>query len=230
MFIRKKLPFILFFLFFIQQSGMAQLSIVPELSDSVLQKLITTAKANYPKVKSYQNRINIAGNNISKTKADLFDAVTVSYVYQPGTTTTIDPVNPTTSYFKGLQAGVFLNIGTLMAHPYLVKNSRQELLIAHNEQEEYLITLTTEVKKRYYLYIQRRAELKLQNLALQDAESSLKDTRYKFEKGEETFGDYSKAQADVNNHRLSAIQAEANLFTAKSDLEELVGTKLEDVK
>jgi len=229
MFIRKKRLFILFFLFFIQQSGIAQVSIVPELSDSVLEKLITTAKVNYPRVKSFQNRINIASNNISKAKADLFQAVTVSYVYQPGQTT-IDPVNPTTTYFKGFQAGVFLNLGILMAHPYQVKNSRQELMIAHNEQDEYLITLTTEVKKRYYLYIRSQAELKLQNTALQDAESSLKDMRYKFEKGEVTFADYNKAQADVTNHRVYTVQAEASLFTAKSDLEELVGTKLENVK
>jgi len=229
MFIRKKLPFILFFLFFIQQSGIAQVSIVPELSDSVLQKLVATAKLNYPKVRSYENRINIATNNISKAKADLYNAVTVSYVYQPGTTT-VNPVTPSTSYFKGFQAGIFLNLGVLMSQPYLVKNSRQELLIAHNEQDEYLINLTTDVKKRYYLYIQHLAELKLQNTALQDAESSLKDMRYKFEKGEVTFSDYNKNQSDVNNHRLSVIQAEASLFTAKSDLEELVGTKLENVK
>jgi len=230
MFIKKRLPFILFFLFFIHQNGMAQLTIVPELSDSVLQKFIAVAKANYPKVKSYQNRINIANSNISKAKAGLLDAVTVSYVYQPGTSTTIDPVNPSTSYFKGLQAGVFLNLGTLIEHPYLVKQSKEELLIAHNEQDEYLINLATEVKKRYYIYVLRVGELKMQTSAVQDAENSLKDIRYKFEKGEESFSEYNKIQSDVNNHRISKVQAEANLFSARADLEELIGTKLENVK
>jgi len=84
MLVKKKLPIIIFFLFFIHQSGIAQVTIVPELSDSVLEKLIAVAKANYPKVKSYQNRINIAKSNISKTKISLSEALTVSYVYQPG--------------------------------------------------------------------------------------------------------------------------------------------------
>src|ERR1700761_5473851 len=228
MLVKKRLPFIIFFLFFIQQSGMAQVTIVPELSDTVLEKLISVAKANYPKVKSYQNRINIAKSNISKTKVSLSEALTVSYVYQPGTTATINPVTPTTSYFKGFQAGAFLNLGMILEHPYLVKQSKEELLIANNDQDEYMINLTTEVKKRYYMYIQRLGELKLQTTAVQDAENSLKDMRYKFEKGEESFSEYNKIQSDVNNHRLSKLQAEANLFSARADLEELLGTKLEN--
>jgi outer membrane protein TolC len=222
--------FIFLFIFFLQNKGMAQLSIVPDLSDNYVEKLINVAKENYPKVKSYQNRINIASGNISKAKAGLLEALTVSYVYQPGTTTTIDPVNPSTSYFRGLQAGVFFNVGTFAEHPYLVKQSKQELLIAHNEQDEYLLNLATEVKKRYYVYVQRLAELKLQTKAVQDVESSLNDIRYKFEKGEETFENYNKTQTDHTNHQISKIQAESNLFIAKADLEDLLGTKLENVK
>jgi len=230
MIFKRSFPFILLFMFFLQKNGVAQITIVPDLSDSYVEKLINTAKANYPKVKSYQNRINIADYNISKTKASLFEALTVSYVYQPGTTTTIDPVNPSTSYFKGLQAGIFLNLGTLIERPSLIKQSKQELLIAHNDQDEYMLNLATEVKKRYYTYIQRMAELKLQTKAVQDAENSLKDIRYKFEKGEETFDSYNKVQADYTNHEISKVEAEANLFIAKADVEELLGTKLENVK
>lgn len=209
--------------------GFAQETIIPALSNNYINKLIDTAIKNYPRVKTYQNRINIANSNISKTKMSVFDALTVSYVYQPGTTT-IDPANPSTSYFKGLQAGVFLNIGTLLAKPYLTKAAKQELLIAHNEQDEYRITIATEVKKRYYLYIQRVAELKLQTKSVQDVESSLNDIKYKFEKGEETFDNYNKVQGQYTDHQQTKIQAEANVFIARADLEELLGTKLENIK
>lgn len=221
------------FIFFFLLTGlrsMAQETTIQSLSaDSYISKLVDTAMKNYPRMRSYQNRINIANSNISKAKVSLLDALTVSYVYQPGTTT-IDPVNPSTSYFKGLQAGVFLNIGTLLAKPYQVRQAKQELIIARNDLDEYRITITTEIKKRYYLYIQRLAELKLQIRAMQDTENALKDLKYKFEKGEETFDSYNKVQIQYSEHQQTKVQAEANVFIAKADLEELLGTKLENVK
>jgi outer membrane protein TolC len=165
------------------QAPPTQASIISELSSVNLQRLIDTAIANYPRVRYFQNRVNAAANNISKTKASWFDALTLSYVYQPGTTV-IDPVNPKTSYFKGLQAGVFLNVGALMAKPWLIKQAKSEMMIMQNEQQEYLLNLTTEVKKRYYTYVQRIAELKLQVRSAEDTEAQLKDVKYKFEKGE----------------------------------------------
>jgi outer membrane protein TolC len=219
---------ILFLTIFCYIKCAAQETIIPDLSSNYVEKLVNIAKENYPKLKSYQNHINIAKNTISKTNVSIFDAITVSYVYQPGQAT-IDPVNPTTSYFKGLQAGVFLNLGTLLAKPYAVRQAKQELLIAQNDQAEYLINIATEVKKRYYTYLLRVAELKLKIKAAQDAEASLNDIRYKFEKGEETFDNYNKIQSDLTNHKLSKLQAEANLFIAKTDLEELLGVPLETV-
>lgn len=224
-----KIRFLIFFLA-LSLPAIAQETIVKDLAaDAYISKLVDTAMKNYPRLRSYQNRINIANSNISKTEVSWLDALTVSYVYQPGTTT-IDPVNPTTSYFKGLQAGVFLNIGTLLAKPSQVKQAKQELLIAHNELDEYRITITTEVKKRYYLYIQRVAELKLQIRAMLETENSLKDFKYKFEKGEETFDSYNKVQIQYSEHQQTKVQAEANIFIAKADLEELLGTKLENIK
>jgi outer membrane protein TolC len=207
----------------------AQITIIPELSDNYVQKLIDTAKVNYPKVKAYQYRIEMATNTIAKSRLSLLESVTVSYVYQPGQAT-IDPVNPSTSYFKGLQAGAFLNIGSLLERPFVMKQAKEELLIAKNEQVDYLQALTTEVKKRYYTYVLRLTELKIQTTALQVSETLLKDMRYKFEKGEEAFDSYNKVQSDFTNHQASKVQAEANLFLARADLEDLLGTKLQNIK
>jgi len=221
--------FLLFFNLLFTFKCYSQETIIPELSTNYVEKLIDTAIANYPKVKAYQYRINIAKNAITKSKFSLLESVTVSYVYQPGTVT-IDPVNPTTSYFKGLQAGVFLNLGTLFEKPFLTNQAKQELAIAKTDQLDYLSGLRTEVKKRYYTYVLRLAELKLQTTAVQTSELALKDIKYKFEKGEETFDSYNKIQTDFTNHQTSKIEAEANLYLAKADLEELLGTKLENVK
>lgn len=209
---------------------MAQETIIQDLAaDTYINKLVDTAMKNYPRLRMYQNRIEVAKANVSKTQASWLDALTVSYVYQPGTAT-IDPVNPTTSYFKGLQAGVFLNVGALIAKPSQIRQAKLETAVVRSELDEYRVTLTTEVKKRYYLYIQRMAELKLQIRALTETGNSLKDFKYKFEKGEETFDSYNKVQIQYSEHQQTKVQAEANVFIAKADLEELLGTKLENVK
>lgn len=210
------------------QTAPAQTTIIPELSNINLQRLIDTAIANYPRVRYFQNRVNVAATNISKVKASWLDAVTVSYVYQPGVAT-VNPVNPSNSYFKGLQASVFLNVGTLIAKPWVVKQAKQEMMVTQSEQQEYILTLSTEVKRRFYLYVQRVGELKLQIRAADDTEAQLKDVKYKFEKGEETFDSYNKVLIQLTEHQQTKIQTEANVFIAKADLEELIGTKLENI-
>jgi len=233
MIIRIKYTLLLFFTLLICKTGLgqataAQATIIPELSTINLQRLIDSAVANYPRVRYFQNRVNVASTNISKTRASWLDALTVSYVYQPGTAT-VNPVNPTSTYFKGLQAGIFLNVGTLVAKPWLIKQAKQEKMVIQSEQEEYVITLTAEVKRRFYMYVQRVGELKLQIRASDDTEAQLKDVKYKFEKGEESFDSYSKVLIQFTEHQQTKVQAEANVFLAKADVEELIGTKLENI-
>ena len=211
------------------QATFAQTSIVPQISEVYIKKLVDTAIAHYPRVRYFQHRMEAAATNVSKTRASWFDALTLSYVYQPGTAI-VDPVNPKTSYFRGLQAGVFLNVGALVAKPYVIKQAKQDMLVVQSEQEEYLVTLAAEVKRRYFLYLQRIAELKLQIRAASDSENQLKDVKYRFEKGEDTFESYSKVLIQVTEHQQTMVQTEANVFISKADLEELLGTKLENVK
>ncbi|MFD0749448.1 TolC family protein [Mucilaginibacter calamicampi] len=210
------------------QATAAQTTIIPELSDANIQRLIDTAIKNYPRIGYFKNRVSVAEANVSKVKASWFDALTVSYVYQPNDPT-INPVNPTSTYFKGAQAGVFLNFGSLLSKPSAVKQAKREVMVQQSEQEEYINTLSYEVKRRYFMYVQRVAELKLQIRSADDAETQLKDFKIKFEKGEETFDSYSKVLIQLTEHQQTKVQAEANVFIAKAGVEELIGTKLENV-
>ncbi len=223
----------LFFILFtcknsIGQTTATQATIISELSNVNIQRLIDTAIANYPRVRYFENRVGAQAANVSKIKATWLDALTLSYVYQPADPT-INPVNPTSTYFKGAQAGVFLNVGALLSKPSAIKQAKHEMMVTQSEQEEYLITLAYEVKRRYYTYLQRVAELKLQVRAAEDTEAQMKDFKYKFEKGEESFDSYSKVLIQFTEHQQTKVQAEANVFIAKADVEELLGTKLENV-
>jgi outer membrane protein TolC len=232
---------LLLFIFAAPKHILAQTTIVTDISEPYIEKLINTAKTNYPRLKSLDNRLTIAKNNISKSKISYLDALTFSYVYQPNNTLNLNALQPGTvdgttgtnnraSLFRGTQLGVFFNLGSYLQKPYLTKQARQELYIANNDIEEYLLTLATQVKKRYYIYIQKLAGLKLQAQAAIDGENILKDVKYRFEKGEETLDNYNKARINQTQQIQQKITAEADLFIAKADLEELLGDKLENIK
>jgi outer membrane protein TolC len=228
---KKSTPLVLVLILFLCKMGNAQqISIVPDLSDVYADKLVAVARSYYPRVKSGINHINAAKENVSQQRAAFWEIITASYVYQPSQNAQVNPVSPQTSYFKGYQAGVFLNMGTLLERPWQIKQAKELEQIAVNDNAEYLITIATLVKKRYYTFLQRQAELKIQIKSLQDNENSLKDIRYKFEKGEETFDVYNRAQLSYSAQEVSKVSAEAALFAARVDIEELLGTKLENIK
>ncbi|WP_342646935.1 TolC family protein [Mucilaginibacter sp. CSA2-8R] len=217
----------------------AQNTLITEISEPYLAKLIDAAKVNQPRVKSLSNRVNIAQGNISRARLSYLDALTFSYVYQPNstfnlnalqTTGSTDLVGSRTGLFKGTQFGVFFNLGSYLQKPYAVKQAKQELIIANNDIQESMITLTTQVKKRYYTYLQKVASLKLQMQAASDADNVMRDVKYKFQKGEETLDSYNKARISHTQQIQTKITAEADLFMAKADLEEIIGDKLENIK
>ncbi len=203
----------------------SQESMLPEVSNSFLNKLIDTAKKYYPRVRSFDHRINISMDNIKKAQISWFDLFTFSYLYSPNNSSTI--VNPST--LNGYQFGVFFNIGNLLTKPHNIKQAREELAITKLQQEEYMLNITAEVKSRYYRYIQFVTLLKIRTLAAIDAENLVKMMKYKFEKSEETFEDYNRAITSYNDRRQSIIQSESDVLTAKSFLEEMIGKKLEEI-
>lgn len=217
------------------QNSFAQTTIFNEVSETYLNKLINLAKTNYPHVKGLENRVNIAKSNVKKAQVSWFDIFTFSYVYQPHSANFVVNQTGTTSqqaysYFNGVQVGLFFNLGNYLQKTYQVKQAKEELKIADYEQDEYYLTLATDVKKRYYNYLQSMANVKLQSQTAEDAEEALRSIKHKFEKGEETYDNFNKAQVTVTDHIQSKIAAETSYLVAKAELEELLGDKLENIK
>ena len=204
----------------------AQESILTEISFKYLDLLIATAKTNYPRTKINGQRINIAETNVKKAKLSWFDVFSFSYLFSPTNTTTI--INP--SFLNGYQVGMYVNIGAVLQKPSAVRLAKSELEIARFEKEEYELNIEANVKQRYYLYVQSLAMLKLKASSATDAESSMKQIKYRFEKGEETFQNYNNVSMSYTEHLQSKIEAESSFLIAKSNLEELLGKKLEEIK
>src|SRR5205807_2636853 len=92
------------------------------------------------------------------------------------------------------------------------------------------LSLEQEIRKRYFIYVETTNLMKLKSRTLADAEDVMKQAKYKFEKGEVTLDHYNQALLSFSTYSQEKITAEAALLIAKTNLEEIVGTTLENIK
>ena len=204
----------------------AQESMIPEVSNSFLNQLIDTAKKYYPIVQINQKRIDIAYINVRKNNVSWFDVFSITLNYSPNGNTTTSLNQPTLS---GFQIGLFINIGNILTKPYLIKAAKEEYEIAKLNKLDNLNLVAADVKARYIKYVQSNVLLRMQTKIAIEAESVVKEARYKFEKGEANFETFTKALIYESDNRKQVIDAEANLLIARASLETIVGKKLSDI-
>ncbi|UBM60735.1 TolC family protein [Marinilongibacter aquaticus] len=197
-----------------------------EISNEYLEKLIGVAKKNYPIGKGYDARLLAADKKVKITKLSYFDVISFSYLLSPlNSTSTINP-----NRLNGYQFGLFINIGNLIKKPTEVKQAKDELEVIEAEKEMMNQSLEADVKRRYFAYVKAKAVYKVVTNALLDSKDVADQMKYRFEKGEVSFDEYNNVLLDMSNREQTKINAESEILIAKSSLEELLGTKLENIK
>jgi outer membrane protein TolC len=204
----------------------AQETIFKDLSYPYLEKLIAAAKANYPQVKVLNEQINIARSTFHQSNFGWLDAFSASYIYSPQ-----NSINLTTpTIFKGYQLVATVSLGSLFERPYTIHNAREAVKIAEDNKQQYYLTIEAQVKRFYFAYIEAQADLRNKVNAVQDATTAVNQIKHTFDRGETTFAIYSEALTNLYNQTSFRLQAELALFTAKTNLEEYLGARLESIK
>lgn len=198
-----------------------------DVSYVFLEKLIATAKENFPRMNSFEGRIKIAQTTVSREQLSWLDAFSFSYVYNPQR---IVVANNPTFLFDGYQVAFNLNLSSILQKPSNVRQAKESVKLAEYDLAEYHLTLETEVKKRYFTYLQALNLLKLQTRMTSDALNMSNDNKKKYEKSEITFEQYTASQMSYTASLQSKIGAEANFLTAKISLEELLTKKIEEIQ
>jgi outer membrane protein TolC len=212
----------------LSSSAGAQQSIIPDISYLFLEKLIATAKQNYPRVKQLNINKGIAELNVKHQKLSWLDPLSASYF----STSNNQVLNFTDTRFliNGYQIGASVNVGSFLQKPINIKKSKSELLFANEIANEYALQLESEVKRRYFTYIEAFNNVKLFTKTLQDAEGMKNDMRIRYERGEITFDIYSQSLITFSTISQSKISSEAAMLIAKASLEELTINRIEDIQ
>jgi outer membrane protein TolC len=205
-------------------------SVLTDFSALYLEKLVATAKENYPRLKNFNSQVASARYDLSTVKSAWLEPFSFQYVTRSNQTNT-NSVNLTTAdILTGYQFGVAINAGSLLSRPSQVKKAKEQVKIAEFDLAEYNLQLESEVKRRYFLYLQNKVSLSATVNAFLDAESNYKSLRIKYEKSEATLEQYNTASISYNQANLAKIQNEASFLIAKAALEELTVRKLEEIK
>ncbi len=197
-----------------------------EISYVFLEKLIATAKENYPRMNSFEGRIKAAKTTVGQEQLSWLDAFAFSYIYNPNNT--LDLATP--RFFNGYQVAFNFNLSSLLQKPGNVKQARESVKLAQYDLEEYHLTLETEVKRRYFSYVQALSNLRLQTKLSSDALNVSNDIKTRYEKSEITFEQYTLAQMSYSGALQAKISAESNFLIAKASLEELLTKKIEEIQ
>lgn len=214
-------------LFMIKAS--AQESILGDINAAQLEKYVQLAKENYPKGKIARAQIESVKQSVPMATVSYLDLFNVSYFYRPQKNQ--DVINISNPYsVNGFQFGVNLNLGSFLQKPYMVKRAKADLKVAKLVSQDQDMLIETEVKHRYYTYIQNLSLLKISSQTAQDNRNISETSRHKFEKGEMSIDSYNVSRMLVSSSNTNKIQAELNYLVAKDALEEIIGQKLTDVK
>jgi len=211
----------------------AQETVMSEINYNFLEKCIQSAKDHYIRRKIFDLRTKDAHVNIPMSIVSYLDIFNASYYYRPSDKVVItSPGIPSANPYSvnGFQFGATLSLGGYLQKPFQVKKARYEYEMAKLEEEEYDQTLATEVKTKYYDYIQQLSQLKLTNQTVQDSKSVAETTRSKFQKGETTLDAYNQSRSVESASESAKIQAEIAFLKAKDALEDIIGVKLTEIK
>jgi outer membrane protein TolC len=210
----------------------AQESFINSVNNDLLEKYIDAARQHSLTRKMSDKRAQVLKTAIPVTALSYLDIVNVSYIFRPsGNQAVVTPGVGANPYaFNGLQYGLSLSLGSFLTKPFQIKAAKINYEIAKLEESQFDITLETEVKNRYYNYLQAVAQLKLSTQTLQDAALISESLKTKFENGTATLDSYDQSRASVNGAKSGQISAEVNLLKTRDLLEEIIGKKLSEIK
>lgn len=237
----KRLP-ILLVCMILSARLVAQETIIGEIDNAMLQKYIEMAKKNFPRKKAFDTRVERSKSALNMAKNSWLDIFNGSYYYSPSSSsgTFVSPggtggIGGTTNQagqfvIRGFSTGVSVNLGNFISKPSVVKMARADHELAKLESIEYDNVLASEVKSRYYDYLLARKQLTLRTVAAQSYKGIINDAKLKYERAEIAIEVYTAARNAATESEALVLAAEVAFLKAKNALEDVIGTKLENIK
>jgi outer membrane protein TolC len=232
----KKLLFLILFIISAVLGINAQQSIISDIDSVLLNKYIKLALQNYPLKKAADATLEKA--RIQKTVAavGLFDMFNAGYFYSPTKNDALVIIpgggsnGSSNIVTRGFQFGINMNLGNFLSKPALIKSAKTDYIIAQEQNKDYKNVLVNNVKGRYYAFLSARKMLELRALAAADLKAVFTNAQNQFKNNEVSIEVYTSTKNSLVEAEASSLSAEVDYLKAKNELEDIIGTRLENVR
>lgn len=206
--------------------------ILPEgISDiSYEEKLVQLAWKNHPANEEVKKSVDLAKYDLKISKRYWLDGFRMTGNLNEFN---IDPSRDITNrsqFFPRYNFSLALPLGQLFTNPVENKQSQLRVEMAESKVNALKLELRKEVLSAYNDYLMFEEIYKIYSLALEDAEMNHSIVEESFKQGEESFDKYNASNTNLNQKKISKIQAANDLENSKLHLESLIGIPLEDVQ
>ena len=216
--------------------------ILPDnITDSVSleERLVQIAWRNNPENKVLLKEADIAALEVSRAKVDWMNNIRLSgNLNEYSSRRLLDDLNGATveedaignRFFPIYNFSVTLPLGIFFTNPKNTKIARENYGIAQNNIDARKLALRATVLTLYQEYVMEKELLEIQTGITENQYAQYLLAKQQFEDGEVTVEKFETAQLQYNMQRMNSVRAERNFLTAKLQLEEVLGVRLEDIR
>lgn len=192
-------------------------------------RLYELAWENYPSNRMKEHNASKAYYNFKHAQWSWTDDLIAQFNLNEAN---IDPSSTGASnpFFPKYIFGLRISLGSFVLTPLEAKRAKEEYNVALSDVDLQRILIRNEVVKRIQAYKLSKNMLRVKTQVLDESQTLLKVIKQKFQNNEIPFDEYNKASMSNLQVMEAKYTAEAEYVVAKSELETLVGAKLETLK
>lgn len=199
------------------------------ISDSVIVERLVQLALKGPVYDVSVHQISAAEYKVIGVKKSWFNLLAISLNYndqtfaKPPAGTSYANVYP--KYFFGLT----IPIGTIVSKGSEIKAAREDVKIAHDNQEILARTIRADVRTKYAQYKNATELILVQTQVENDFSAMYNKALQKFQDGTLTVETFNDASRSFNLEKTKRLQAQLQQELIKIDLEKTIGVPLETV-
>jgi len=195
--------------------------------DSIEAKLVRLA-LDGPRLRSAQSQGRINEYQLKGAKNNILNLLTLSLNYNDQSFAKPSAINSTAYVYPKYFFGFVFPLGTVFSRTQ-VKAAREQVKMSKENEEQLIRTIRSEVLAKYRQYKVKTEQVKLQIQVADDEQASFLQVQKSFRDGTVTLEIHNTAQKKYNEEITKKMNLQLELDILRLDLEQMIGTNLENV-
>lgn len=198
-------------------------------SANFVEKLISLALNKNPRVEVLQRQINVSKHNVTLKRYSFLEDISLAANMNEFT------LNPekyplASAFFPRYNAGIRITLDQFITIPTETKKAKEENKMAIATMSGEKIAIKSQVLRLYQNYVTSIELLKIQIKSLENLNPFFKKAEQDFRNGYIKLEEYTDIQDKYYKQSMEKVLSENAMAVAKINLEEIIGTRLEDVR